>query len=303
MKKLRNVFLVLAITLLFTGCGKSNEEVLKEASKKMDELNNFHMTMKMDMTVSVEGVSATVTTTTESDIDNKNGVMSMETTMDMMGEKETTKAYYVYESGKTTAYTEQYGMYYKNVTEEELINFDMFDNVQNVEVVSKEDGKTYKVTLTKEQLSKLLTDIEVEVDNIDLEVTVKDKNITKMTMSLPMDLDGIKTTAQMTMTFSKFNEVGNVTVPEEVIYTAFDEEKEEARMDVDSYIMEIELLAEDGEIADGKYTATDLMYPGEAPSKVDVVIENGEVVSGIIEMNGYRATITDGYIYEFESLK
>lgn len=224
MKKLK--YLVLTLLLVFvTGCGAKPEDILKEASENMKKLDNYHMNLDMNMKMSYEGTSMEMGAKASSDIDVKNGAGAMETTVSFFGMSETEKSYFTVKDGKTTTYTQDDEEWYKE-TEEDVSNnvdFDIFSNANSIEKVEGEKN-TYKVVLSKEQVKELVgstgEDMEdMEFENIDIKITVEDKHITKMVMS--MSAEGNEVT--FTFEFSKFNEV-SVTIPEEVINEAVDYE-------------------------------------------------------------------------------
>lgn len=303
MKKLKFLIPTLVMTVLFTGCGQNPETVLKNAAEKMSNLDNYHMTMQMDMNLAFDGSSMSMSVKAESDIDEKNGVGVMDTTASIFGVTSTERSYMTYKDNITTTYTqdEDETWYKKQEAYEEPVNFDIFSNTTTIEEVKDEEG-TYKISLTEDQIKELMGSMEetegydVNLNNVVITITVKDEYITKLTMNLPMSMteegQTINVDAVLTFEFSKFNEV-TVTIPESVIANAIDIKIYEIENYVSDYIFEIEWNVDENTTT---YTNTDLEYDGPKPTKVDVTLEDGYVVSGVIEMDGYKAVITDGNI-------
>ena len=235
MKKLK--YLVLTLLLVFvTGCGAKPEDILKEASENMKKLDNYHMDLKMDMKMSYEGTSIEMGAKASSDIDVKNGKGAMETTATFLGMSETEKSYFTVKDGVTTTYSQEDEEWYKETEEEASnnVNFDIFSKASSIEKV-KDEKNTYKIVLSDEQIKELVgstgEDMEgMTFENIDIKITVEDKHITKMVMS--MSAEGNEFT--FTFEFSKFNEV-NVTIPEEVINEAIDYEDYEYDFEDEDY--------------------------------------------------------------------
>lgn len=317
MKKLKFIIPMLAIALLFTGCGKSPENVLKDASEKMKKLDNYHMTMKMDMELSYEGSSMTMAVKLDSDVDNKNGINVMETTSSFFGMSQTQKSYASVKDGKTVTYTQSEDVWYKEESEKpESVNFDIFGEAKSIEEVKDTEDKTYKITLTEDQIKQLMStagdatedteSADIDLSNVTIEVSVKDGYITKITMKMPMEIKSEGQTSGVNATisfeFSKFNEVSGLSIPQDVIDKAIDQKEFEVRENVEDYLSEIEwaLLGEDYTAT--TYTDTTLEYDGPKPTKVQLTIESGYIGSGVIEIEGYRATITDGKITDFAKI-
>ena len=303
MKKLKFLIPTLVMTVLFTGCGQNPETVLKNAAEKMNNLDNYHMTMQMDMNLAFDGSSMSMSVKAESDIDEKNGVGVMDTTASIFGVTSTERSYMTYKDNITTTYTqdEDETWYKKEEAYEEPVNFDIFSNTTTIEEVKDEEG-TYKISLTEDQIKELMGSMEdtegydVNLNNVVITVTVKAGYITKLIMTMPMSMteegQTINVDAVLTFEFSKFNEV-TVTIPENVIANAIDIKPIEIENYVSDYIFEIEWNVEEDTTT---YTNTDLEYDGPKPTKVDLTLEDGYVVSGVIEMDGYKAVITDGNI-------
>jgi len=306
MKKFKILIPTLAIAILLTGCFKSPLTILKDASEKMKELENYHMTMKVDMEMNYDGTSISISMNAESDIDEKNGIGVMDTTASFFGMSSTERTYMTYKDGKQVTYSKVDEEWYKEESEyEETVDFDMFSDVSSIEKV-KDEENTYKITLTEEQIKELMNNMEdtegaeIDLNSVEVKVTVTDGYITKIVMTMPMSTteEGVTMTMDATMSFefSKFNEVTNVSIPKEVINNAKDMTLYNIQMDVENYIDEIAWDIYDNEYVGATYTNTELEYDGAKPSKVEVTIRDGFVANGYIEISGYKANIVGGVV-------
>lgn len=232
MKKLKYLFLTLLVAFCLTGCGDkkeeklTNEEILKQASENMKSLDNYHMNLTMDVTMSYEGASLSMSMSAKSDIDVKNNKGYMETTATFFGMTETIPSYFEINDGVTTTYTKNEDVWTKTTSEESAnVDFNIFTSASSIEEVEGEEN-TYKINLTEEQIKELMsstgeTEEEMDLSNVTIKVTVNDKKITKVQMNVP----ATEGTIDATFEFSKFNEVNNVTIPQEVIDNAILEEE------------------------------------------------------------------------------
>lgn len=237
MKKLK--YLVLTLLLVVAvGCGaKSNpEEILKQASQNMKNLDSYHMDMTMDMKMNYEGTKIEMSAKVSSDLDVKNGVGALETTASFLGVSETQKSYFTTKDGITTTYSQEDGEWYKETEEDtsNSVDFDIFSGASSIEKV-KGEKNTYKIVLSDEQVKELIGSADedvanMEFDKIDIKITVENEKITKMVMT--MGVEGSEIT--FTMEFSKFNEV-SATIPEDVIKNAVDYEDYEFDFEDDDY--------------------------------------------------------------------
>lgn len=310
MNKIKIFISALFITLLLTGCGKTPEEILSEAGDNMAALDNYHMLMDMDVKMSYEGSTFSMGATINFDVDEKNGNAHMEMSTSAFGITVNAEGYTTIQNGKTITYTLQEDEWYKEESEvkEDEFDFNIFKDATNIEELEDQEN-TYKISLTEEQLKALLNNIDseqtdtegatIDVNNVNIEVTVIDGYVTKMVLDMPMtaESEGITFDSNSTLTieFSKFNEVGDVTIPADVTENAIDLKIYEIATYAESYISEIGwdvIFAEE----DMTYTNTALEYNGPAPSKVEVSIVDGEVTDGTIEIEGYRVTIVDGSV-------
>lgn len=232
MKKLKYLVLTLLL-IVVAGCGSSNpEEILKQASENMKNLDNYHMDMKMDMKMSYEGTKIEMGAKVSSDLDVKNGVGVLETTASFLGVSETQKSYFTTKDGITTTYSQEDGKWYKETEEDtsNSVDFDIFSGASSIEKV-KGEKNTYKIVLSEEQVKELIGSADEDVasmdfDKIDIKITVENEKITKMVMTMGVEESEIT----FTFEFSKFNET-SATIPEDVIKNAVDYEDYEYEED------------------------------------------------------------------------
>lgn len=229
MKKIKYLILSLFVALTVTGCGAKPEDVLKEASENMKKLDNYHMDLVMDMKMSYEGATMSMSVSAKSDIDEKNGKGSMETSASFFGISQTEQSYFTVTDGKTTTYSQSENedgetVWYKEVEDgvSNEIDFDIFANASSIEEVDGEKN-TYKITLSESQIKELIAATgedatDAEYSDMTIKVTVEDKYITKLVME--MNVEGSECT--FTFEFSKFNNV-KVEIPSDVINNAIEE--------------------------------------------------------------------------------
>ena len=221
--------------ILVTGCGKNPEETVEEAFKNMKDLNNFHYDADFDVKVKSEGIDMTMSGDVKGDIDLKSEVMSVEATMNMFGTEEKLSIFSSVENNITTTYTESEGQWTKSETKTEELNLDMFDDLDDVEKVKDKDS-TYSIKLSQEDVNELLEvtgedmiDKETfDFSKLTIEVAVEGKYISKIYVKAPMksESDGVTVDGSIIIevNFSKFNEVKDLTIPQNVIDNAILEE-------------------------------------------------------------------------------
>ena len=239
MKKVKLLLAVLVMAIVFTGCAKSPEEVLSNATDKMSTLDNYHMVLDMKYEISYQDSSIETSVTMNSDVDEKNGISHSTASTSIFGMKIETELYTTLKDNIVTTYTKEDDVWYKEETKNENndFNYDVFKNATSVEKLKDVDTETYKVVLSEAQIKEILKDLELDADedmdklkiNLDttnIEITIDDNYITKMMMIIPMTFeeDGEVSNSKYTLIydFSQFNEVRNLTIPNEIIENAVD---------------------------------------------------------------------------------
>lgn len=302
------LFISLAMTILLTGCFANPTTIVENAIKKMNELDSYHMTMDMKMEYLVDGAGMTISAAVESDVDMKSKAMVNVATANFMGFTSTETSYSKMLDNETITYTKEDDVWYYSNEENQIFDYNVVSGFEAVEEVEGEEG-TYKLSLTEQQINEILSSLEdteeynIDINNVDFKLTVKDGYISKMVVSLPMTFEeeGQTATVNTTLTvdFSKFNEV-TATIPEEVTANAKDGKILEIQTYVEDYIFEIEWNIEEENIE--SYTNAELEYEGPKPTKVDVSIEDFYVMDGTIEIDGYRATIVGGIVEDIAKM-
>lgn len=123
LKKVLAITLALALVLCLSGCGSFERSIMKGA-KKMQELNSLHMDLTLDMSLNVgimgENMDMDLKATNSADIQTSPKKLLMETTADVMGEKQTVYIY-VEQNGDTfTAAASPDGNYWESADDIEL---------------------------------------------------------------------------------------------------------------------------------------------------------------------------------------
>lgn len=334
MKKSKILVGLLISSLFITGCGpKTPEEALQKAFQETDKAESVKMDLDVTaevksggMSISINGKAGMELKATSEDEGAAHATMSM----DLGEESLNIDAYImVQEKGKDMigyfGFNDEWIKETTKIDEKEELPFDMDFKFKEVKEVSSENGiKVYEATIAKEQIQEVIDKLMEmdEVGDIDFntfhysfdDVVIKfsvDKKhlITKMETNIPLhfsiDMQEQRTeftvTLKMIGEFSKYNEIEEIKVPQEVIDKAVDAEEKEARDNIESYADEISWDVWENEDKDNKqYTDTTLEYGGPTPTKVDVLLENGEVISGVIEIDGYVATYQNKKIVSFE---
>lgn len=245
MRKSKWLVALLVSVVALTGCGKTEkaEDVINTAGQKMEDLSNYAMKIEMNIGVKASGLEMTVPMTIDAKIDVKSETVQMDMTIEMMGMKMSTEGYIQTEDGKTTTYTkEMMGDTWTKEYSDDKTGFNdvamIADNFTKIEKKKSNDksANCYKATISKDKMNSLLaamgTDnmegysIEKDVV-IDVYVDKKSNYITKMVMDLKdvmkADEEVEITAATITITFSDFDQVETVTIPEEVITSAVEE--------------------------------------------------------------------------------
>lgn len=334
MKKSKILIGLLISCLFITGCGpKTPEEALQKAFTETDKAESAKM--DLDVTAEVKSGGMTISVNGKATMEIKvasedEGSLHATMTMELGEESLNMDAYMVQEKGKAAiGYLGINDEWMKATLDDEESEDDPLDmdfKFKEVKKVSSENGITvYEATIAKEQIQEAVNKLmamDKEMEDIDLSTfhydfddvvitfSVNKKHmITKFETNLPIhfsiDMQEERTeftvTLKMVGELSKYNEVEDIKVPQEVIEKAIDAEELEAKQNIESYADEIGWDVWENEDKDNKqYTDTTLEYDGPAPTKVDVLVENGEVISGVIEIDGYVATYQNKEIVSFE---
>lgn len=331
-KKSKILVGLFAFALFVTGCGpKTPEEALKNAIEKTDKVESA----KVEGTITAEVKSGSVSASVSGNvglevksISEKEGIAHLTSSFEANGEQFKIEAYGEIKDKKITGYFGIDDEWLKTTDEMEEETFDADLKFKEVKKVSSEDGITvYEAIidnqLIKDEVKKLVEENKVEgMEEIDLsgfnydfediaiQFSVNKKNlITKITSEIPVNFNinvqeesnQFTVTLKLDINFSKYGEVEDIKVPQEVLDKAIDEEELEIRTYIESYANEIEWdVWENEEKDNAQYTDTTLEYDGPAPTKVDVLVQDSEIISGVIEINGYTATFENSEIVSFK---
>lgn len=266
MKKTKGFIALLVSVCILTGCGKNEDstEILKASEKKMNELSSYAMKMEMTLGMKAEGMELTVPIVADIKVDEKSGNSQMKTSTKMMGQEIATEGYAQILDGKTTTYTkgtyeldgEKIWMKETNDEKTDYMEFvSIIKNNTKIQKKKSDDKKAnlYQITVSKDQMKELLKNSssvmgEMDAESADIKGDVVvdvyvDKSsdyITKIVMDLKdtisMEEEDVEmeiTSYTISITFSEFNKVGTITIPEEVINTAKDQSSDDWYMDDD----------------------------------------------------------------------
>lgn len=248
MKRLKFIVAIFCTFLIATGCSVSNEKMLLNVSKNMNELDNYHMDVKMSMVMKSEGVELTIPISIGSNVDNKDKIASLETSVEMFGFKVTTEGYMDYTNDKETIVytksTEEGNIWEKEVKSNENGNESDIIGIYNIitngtKITKKESNDKnilyYQISVSKEDGEKLLSsneagefseDVNLKDDIIvDVYIDKKEKLLQRIYVDFSKFMEVTEEDVEISkldfeVTFDKYNKVGTVQIPEEVIKNA-----------------------------------------------------------------------------------
>lgn len=236
MKKSKILAVICALMLVVTGCGgkevksETPADVASKAIEKMKGLDNYHVSMTMDMSFTEGGVSTSVIMNVDEDYDAKNHTAYTFTSTSMLGQDIEAESYSEIKDGKTTNYTNNgEDTWIKSSVDAETTapttDLEVISRAKEVKLVKEEnETKTYEATLDKEITKELVSDMDVEVDdNVELKDTImkyivdKDGYITRYDMAMTVSQQGQTSTITIIVYYSQFNAVGDIVIPQEII--------------------------------------------------------------------------------------
>ena len=257
--KIKNIVLALTSVLLFAGCGDDPAKTLDKVSSNMSKLDNYEMNMTLNMGIKSEGVEMTVPINVSANVDEKNKKASMDTTVEMMGFKVTTESYLDMTGDKTITYTKSVSddeEWTKSESNDQDIS-GMSDIIKAGTKVSKKSTKEkdviyYQVTVSKETMEKYMKEMgdtedltgTVEFnDDVVMDVYIsKDKKYLKkiyidFSKFVKIEEEGTEMTEfNLEISFDKYNKVGNVEIPQEVIDNAVEEDETDYDFDYEEEV-------------------------------------------------------------------
>lgn len=246
--KLKNIVLALTSILLFAGCGDDPAKTLDKVSSNMSKLDNYEMTMTLNMGVKSEGVEMTIPINVSANVDEKNKTASMDTTIEMMGFKVTTESYLDMTGDKTITYTKSVSdddewtksendsqdisgissiikagtkVTKKDTKEKDVIYYQVTVSKETMEKYMKEMGDTEDLTETVEFNDDVVMDVYISKDKKYLKkIYIDFSKFVKIE-----DEDAEMTEFNLEISFDKFNKVGDIKIPQEVIDNAVEEDE------------------------------------------------------------------------------
>lgn len=257
-KSLKYFSILLALVLVLTGCGKkdkkeeaksSSSDDFAAAIEKTSNVKGFKMNLNADVKMSYQGteipMSIVMNGDVYSDLENPSAHMNMTMDMGALGGKQTMEMYTIVKDGQQYNYSntnnawevEKQEFKKSEVNKDEILN--KIKEAKGVEKVdSDKDGYTkYQVTVEASKINEALksagsitdsaSNMEVKND-FKLDVYVKDGYVSIISIDLgDMVKDLLKSTgaemdvtAKLTMEFSDFDKVSEITVPEDVVKNA-----------------------------------------------------------------------------------
>lgn len=249
MRKAKWLVAFTIFVLALTGCGKDKNsgEVLNNAKKQMEALSNYAMKLEMKMGVKSAGLEMDFPIEMNIKVDEKTQTAKMDVQFEMLGMKISTEGYMQQVGNQTVTYTKEVmeDVWTKEYSEtssnfSELKNMTkQFSNAKQKKSDDKE-AYLYQVSISKEEMKNWMQSMdsvgsteagEFNIDKdvvMDVYVNKKTNYITKMVMNLKEAIKMTEEETQITnfeviMSFSDFNNVGTITIPEEVVTSAQEE--------------------------------------------------------------------------------
>ena len=274
---------LLFILFFVTGC-QSN--IVTKAGTNMSKLDSYYYDTEIVIESNVDGVKKSIIKNTSVDNDvsySINKAISFNTSE------------YVsyYKDGNT--YFQSDDIWFKQ-KKNDLIDFSLFKKAKIIE----NNDNVYKISLDNEEelINNIfeLRDYNLSVDEISL--IIQDDKILNISISAKSE-DYVCT---IKISYSKYNEDIDVDIPSTVIDSANEYEVYEKKLNINEYLNKIKTYLFNNDYDSDKYNNTDLEFDGVKPSVVNLSIENNLVKDGVIEADGYKATIVNGNINKFEKI-
>ena len=260
MKKTKYLLMGLLISVLaITGCSKKNklsvEETFKKAVDNVNSAENFKMNMAMNVGIKGEGLTMDMSIKLDSINDIKNGTNKMTMSMSVFGINKEAEMYIdsKSESGKVITYTKDTEGNWSKTVEDANANDDTDASIEFLKNLDKNNGikqlkadknnYNYEVTINAETLKSLMSQMNNEDTNdyadvlkgdmkLNVSIDKKTYNYSKISMDMTDMMkksmgevqEGVEVTkAEFIINFSDYNNAGTVTIPEDVINSAKDE--------------------------------------------------------------------------------
>lgn len=281
--------------LFLTGCNNVEHD-LENAVSEMNHLNNYHI--KESIVLTKEGAGNDINKNITYEIDINDGMAIVNKNTLYFGKNTTETIYY----DSNNIYFESDEVWYKKEAGHKFLDFNLLNQFENI----SENDEIYNINLKEEQLNEFMNYIEefkhaTILNAPNFNVKIVDHKIESIHITVNLTIDNIEYEAEVVIQFSKFDEIGELSIPLEVTSNALEYSVYEKRSNIDNYLNEVrEDLMYNPEVK--SYTNTTLDFEGIKPSNINLNIENGIIVSGVVEADGYKATIENGEIVNFDEL-
>ena len=258
-KKFLVVAFAFLVTLTVVGCGKKVEksnltpaEAFEKNESATKEVSNYKMDMNFTVGMKYAGQVYDITITEVGTFDAKNKTAYMEMNSNLLeglGIDTTIKTYTKYDDTTATVYTESLGSWSKSVqniaanpnTASSMGELAKADNVKEIE--ADKDNYNYEVTITKEDMNKVLAGMADDttsgvIDSINKDVKViisLDKEtyrISKIKMDLTevlkdANVQGVEYTKVLCeFKFYDYDKAGDVVIPDAALNAGAEEDNE-----------------------------------------------------------------------------
>ena len=302
--------------LLLTGCRQTN---IEKVAQGLEDAKNYDAKVLLQINGTFNNKKMDYERVKNITIDNINSSAKIDTTV-IENDKETDEIYYIKSNkDELTTYKKYNDMYIsKNEPKDKnsIYYITAFINKNSTyQYIDKKDGIAhFVVTLNKDRVKDFLNSY-YNVDFLnDLDYEIKDSakinvyanNKTSKIISLDVDLTSIVKITNiksynldkfyLEINYDNFGSAKSITIPDEYILNAIEENKVYAYEEATKYIKKINDLSLNEKVT--TYTNNDLKYDGYKPSKVNLTIIKGKVISGNITINDYNFKVESGNVVE-----
>lgn len=302
--------------LLLTGCRQTN---IEKVAQGLEDAKNYDAKVLLQINGTFNNKKMDYERVKNITIDNINSSAKIDTTV-IENDKETDEIYYIKSNkDELTTYKKYNDMYISKIEPKDknsIYYITAFINKNSTyQYIDKEDGIAhFVVTLNKDRVKNFLNSY-YDVDFLnDLDYEIKDSakinvyanNKTSKIISLDVDLTSIVKITNiksynldkfyLEINYDNFGSASSITIPDEYILNAIEENKVYAYEEATKYIKKINDLSLNEKVT--TYTNNDLKYDGYKPSKVNLTIIKGKVISGNITINDYNFKVESGNVVE-----
>lgn len=234
---MKKVLIVCALLLCLTGCGAKDEvdntrpvkDVFLESIQKMKTLDNYEMNMTLDMNYKVSEEEEHLSMNNQVLIDEKNKIYKLTYSFSDDEDSYNTESYMQLLDEGYLSYSKSEETWYKSTYHEETTVTEIFNIINDVTEVKEVSNGKYQLILSDEALKKLIEAYEFNdvcnPDSIVVYAYFGNDYITGVDIIFPIEYVEDETIigtgeVKLIFKFSKFNELGEVKIPEEIINNA-----------------------------------------------------------------------------------